>query len=308
METLSLDDLQNLNQSIQQLYTFRNLDSFKVDALRIIDRLVPSDWPVFNLTNVRTGKIWVTSLPNYGDILPELVDVLENVLSRNRETHPIAEQMPQTLNGAYKISDFISQEQLHQREDLYQMFLRRLNVEDQMMFFLPDVNPGKWSELAQANTTLSGFILNRDRRNFIERDRLILNLLCPHLLQAYTNVKQYQRLDQTLTKTQESLDLICLIIVNAEGEIQCLGESQIRNIPQAMILLEAYFIKPICVDRLPDLLWSWVKHQVNYADLNADLTKPCVPLRIEIFTIIGRTNTIVVIQRTRIMGIDSARD
>lgn len=281
METLSLDDIQTLNQSIQQLYTLQDLASFKVDALRIIDRLVPSDWPLFNLTNARTGKIQVTSLPHFSGLSPELMNVLEQVLSKNRETHPIAEQMPQTLNGAYKMSDFISQEQLHQRENLYQMFLRHLNTEDQMIFFLPDVKPAKWSELAQANTTLAGFILSRDRLSFTERDRLILNLLRPHLFQAYTNVKQHHRLNQNLTKTQQSLDLICLVIVNVDGQIQSVGESQTGNITQATILLETYFVKSTSARQLPDLLWSWVKFQVNYALENPDVAKPCLPLHIQ---------------------------
>jgi hypothetical protein len=65
METLSIEDLQKLNQSIQKLYTLHDLETFGVTALSIVDRLVPSDFPLFHLTNARTGQICLTYLPSY---------------------------------------------------------------------------------------------------------------------------------------------------------------------------------------------------------------------------------------------------
>ena len=46
MEPLSLKDTQNLHQGIQKLYTLRNLDTFGVDALTILNQLVPSEVPI----------------------------------------------------------------------------------------------------------------------------------------------------------------------------------------------------------------------------------------------------------------------
>ena len=171
MESLAFDDIQNLHQGIQQIYTCHNLDTFPIDALRVVDRLVPSDWPLFCLTNTRTGQLFQTSLPSFSGLSPRLIEVLEKILSEDRQSHPIARNMPQTLHGSHKLSDFISQQELHSYEGLYQQFLRQLGVEDQMLFFLPDINPGRWSELAQTNTTLTGFILNRPSCSFVERDR-----------------------------------------------------------------------------------------------------------------------------------------
>ena len=225
METLALNDTQKLNQSIQQLYTFHNLDTFGVDALSIIDQLVPSD-------------------------------------------------MPQTLHGAYKISDLVSKKELHSLEGLYQQFLRLLGVEEQILFFLPNINPDKWSELAQADTTLTGFILNRSQCNFTERDRLILNLLRPHLFQAYCNAQQYQHLAQELNQLQQSLHHLGVVMIDMEGQIQSIA-------PQAAIWLETYFSKPTGSLKLPDHLWSWIKHQVTILTQTTDLPLACLPLHIE---------------------------
>jgi DNA-binding CsgD family transcriptional regulator len=275
METLEPEDIQKLNHSIQQIYTLHDLDTFGVDSLAIVDRLVSSDWPLFHLTDTQTGKISLTFLPNFSSVPIELLSVLEQVLSKDRANHPIAQHMPQTLNGAYKLSDFISQQELYCRERLYQQFLRPLDVEDQMLLFLPNVNPGKWVELAQAKTILAGFIINRHECSFTERDRSILNLLRPHLLQAYSNAQKYQQLQQNLSQVQQSLDYLGTIVLDTEGQIQSIA-------PQAIIWLETYFFKSTCCSpHLPDHLWAWVKHQIAGFTTKTDLPPTCVPLRIQ---------------------------
>jgi DNA-binding CsgD family transcriptional regulator len=274
MESLAFDDTQKLLQGIQEIYTCHNLDTFPIDALRIVDRLVPSDWPLFTLTNTRTGQLSLRYLPNFSGLSPELINVLEQVLSQDRDTHPIAQHMPQTLNGAYKLSDFVSQPELHSLENLYQHFLRQVSIEDQMIFFLPDISPGRWSELAQANTTLTGFILNRPSCSFVERDRLILNLLRPHLFQAYSNAQKFRQLNQNACQLQQSLDYLGTIVFNAEGRV-------ISIAPQAIIWIETYFTKYSYYTQLPDRLWSWVKHQVDSLVHKSDLAKVYRPLRIQ---------------------------
>jgi DNA-binding CsgD family transcriptional regulator len=173
METLALNDTQKLHHSIQQLYTFHDLDTFEVNALSIIDRLVPSDKPLFHLTNTRTG-----------------------------------------------------------------------------------------------------FILNRSQCNFTERDRLILNLLRPHLFQAYCNAQQYQHLAQELNQLQQSLHHLGIVTIDMNGHIQSIA-------PQATIWLETYFSKPTSSLKLPDHLWSWVKHQITMLTQIKDLPLACLPLHIE---------------------------
>ncbi len=274
MEALAFDDIQNLHQGIGQIYTCHNLDTFPIDALKIVDRLVPSDWPLFTLTNTRTGQLCLSYLPNFSDLSAELLDVLEQVLSQDREIHPIAQHMPQTLNGAYKLSDFVSQPELHALENLYQRCLRHVSVEDQMIFFLPDVNPGRWSELAHTNTTLTGFILSRSSCSFIERDRSILNLLRPHLFQAYSNAQKFWQIEQSAHQLQQSLDYLGTIVLNSEGRV-------ISIAPQAIIWLETYFTTSSHCTQLPDHLWSWVKYQVSGLVHKSNLAKVCKPLRID---------------------------
>jgi len=269
MESLTLNDTQNLHQGIQKLYTLRNLDTFGVEALTIMHQLVPSDIPNFHITQVRTRQTLDTHLPSFSGFTPEM----ERVRVQHFDEHPIVHHMPQVLNGAYKLSDFISHKELHCLEGLYQQFLRLLDIEEQITFFLPHTSPGSWCKLSQTDATLVGFSLHRPQRSFTERDRLILNLLRPHLFQAYGNAQHYQHLQQDLSQLQQSLNPLGLVILDTEGQVKFVA-------PQAVIWLESYFAKPTGSLQLPDHLWTWVKHQVAVTQ-KPDLPKACLPLRIE---------------------------
>jgi DNA-binding CsgD family transcriptional regulator len=269
MEPLTLHDTQNLHQGIQQLYALHNLDTFGVDALTILNQLVPSDIPHLHVTPVRTRQVLHTFLPDF----PGYTSELEQVIHQHFGEHPILHHMPQTLNGVYKVSDFISQKNLHRLEGFYQQFLRPFGLEDQMVFFLPNANSGSWSEFSQTDATLVGFALHRPQRSFTERDRLILNLLRPHLFQAYCNAQHCQQLQQDLSQLQQSLNPLGLMILDTEGQVQFVTS-------QAIVWLEAYFSKPTGSIQLPDHLWAWVKHQVTITQ-KPDLPKACLPLRIQ---------------------------
>ncbi len=270
MEALSLGDTQKLHQSIQQIYTLHNLETFGESALSIVDRLVPGDAPQFHLTNLRTRQISSTFLPDFPGFTPEM----ERAIEQHFGEHPIAQQMPQSMDGVYQISDFITRRELHLLEGLYQQFFRLLDVEDQMTFFLPNVNLINWHRFLQPDVTLVGVSIHRNWGGFSERDRSVLNLLRQHLSQAYSNAQHYQELQQDAHQLQQSLNHLGAIILGAEGQIQSIAS-------QAIIWLETYFSKPTTTRQLPDHLWSWVKHQIACLAKTTDPSQACVPLRIQ---------------------------
>ena len=270
METLTLHDTQNLHQNIQKLYTFYDLETFAVDALTILNQLVPNDLPTFHTTVVRTCQISHTFLPDFPHFTPEM----DRVIHRHFGEHPLLRHMPQTLNGAYQISDFVSWKELQCFEGFYQQYLRPLALEEQITFFLQNASSGSWSDVSQTDATLMGFSLHRAQRSFTERDRLILNLLRPHLSQAHFNAQQYQQLQQELSQLHQTLNHIGLVVLSFEGQVQ-------RITPQAVAWLGAYFSKPTCYSQLPDHLWAWVKHQISCSTLESNFSKAQLPLRTE---------------------------
>jgi DNA-binding CsgD family transcriptional regulator len=268
VEYLTSHDTQRLLQAIQKLYSLHDLETFAVNALTILNQLVPSDIPSFHTTVLRTHQLSATFLPGFPGFTPEMYRMIQQYFWE----HPIAQNMPQTLYGAYQISDFLSQPELHRLERVYQQFLRPMGVEEQITFFLPDAILHRWPQVLQIDVPLVGFALHRTQR-FTKRDRLILNLLKPHLTQAHCNAQQYQRLQQDLSQVQQTLNHLDLVILNTMGEVQMIT-------PQASIWLETYFPKPPSLRQLPDHLWAWVKHQVMVMQ-TPDLPKACLPLRIQ---------------------------
>jgi hypothetical protein len=218
MQTLSLEDIEQLNQSILQLYTLRDLDTFGLDSLSIVDRLVPGELPMFHLNHCGSAQLDYVCLAGF-----RINSEMEKTMYQNFSNHPIIHHMPQTLTGAYKISDFVSERELHQFEGLYQQFLSVYQIEDQMVLFLPDANPDSWQKLTQFDTKLVGFTQNRSQRTFTERDRLILNLLRPHLAQAYNNVQHYHQLQQEKHQLQQSLNHLGTIVLDRHQRIVSLA-------------------------------------------------------------------------------------
>lgn len=272
MQSLSSQDTQSLNQSIQKLYTLHNLDTFGVDALTIVNQLVPSDVPNFHSTRLQAHQVRLnhTFLPNF----PGFTLEIERVAHEHFGKHPIAQNMPETLHGAYKLSDFVSPKELHCFEGLYQQYLKPLGLQEQMVFFFPNVKHDVWYKLTQVNTVLVGFALHRPQCSFTERDRLILNLLRPHLFQAYCNAQHYRQLQQKANQLQQSLNHLGLVILNVDGQVQ-------QVTPQALVWLVDYFPKQPCPLQLPEHLWAWVKYQVTNFTQKPDLLNVCLPLRIQ---------------------------
>jgi DNA-binding CsgD family transcriptional regulator len=274
MKALSSIDTQQLNLGIQQLYALHHFASFGVDALAIVHQLVPSDAPLFQQTDTRTYAVAATFMPDSDWNRPEVMKLIREVLSRHLHEHPILQNMPLTLDGAYKVSDFLTPTQLHQRQGIYQQFLRPLTIEDQMQFFLPVAQPGDWQQLAQASTVQSGFILNRHERSFTERDRLILNLLRPHLFQAYQNLERYDQAHQDLCQLQKSIRHQGLVMVDRQGQM-------LWATPPAIHWLETYFAAPTSRGDLPDDLRAWIACQLQ--GLSAAIAQPHIgaPLYVE---------------------------
>jgi DNA-binding CsgD family transcriptional regulator len=258
METLDSQDIQKFNSIVQKLYSLNDFENFGVQAIAIMDQLVPSDIPSFHEINLSTSQISDTFLPSF----PGFTPAMKKAQYQSFGEHPVIQKIPMTLEGAYKISDFINQQELHQCEGLYQQYLKPIGMEDHMTLCLPPTNI-----IFQESASFMAVALYRTQCNFTECDRLLLNLLRPHLFQAYCNTQKYHQL-------QKSLNQLGLIVLNTQPQVQ-----SITN--QAAMLLGKYFNSVSSYQGIPDLLWSWVKHQINNINTSTSLLAPALPLKIQ---------------------------
>jgi DNA-binding CsgD family transcriptional regulator len=141
---------------------------------------------------------------------------------------------PRTVGRALKFSDFLSK-RAFRGLDLHAYVCRPLGIDYVMKLFLPNR-----AGVAQ------GFVFDRSRRDFTERDRLMLNLLRPHLA-ALRTAAHNRRVLAALEANKHSPR--CVVVVRGEGLVEFAG-------PDARRLLRRYF-GPGGEGVLPDALQSW---------------------------------------------------
>lgn len=221
VETLREADVRALLELVGESNAQRSLRGFRAGILPGLRRLVPCEYASYN--EVEPDRAFVVMDPP--DQLAQFDDP-GGLLARNSTNHPLIVRHQRTRDGrAYKLSDFVTREQLH-RLPVYEEIYRHLGVEHQIAFTLPS-----------QPTVVIGVALSRDRRrDFGERDRTLLNLARPALVQAYRNVAAYARLHATLRALSRGL------ADRGEGVVTFAREGAIEFAsPVARELLEARF-------------------------------------------------------------------
>ena len=146
------------------------------------------------------------------------------------------------MNGdrrTYKISDFLSVRQFRALE-LYEVLYSQIGAEDQIAFGLP-------------GPVVVGVALNRDRRSFSERDRALLDLLRPHLAQAYDRALERERaaaLPAALERGLAERGSLVLLVAGDGAIADLTGE--------VSALLDAYFPERRRGSVLPAPLAAWL--------------------------------------------------
>jgi DNA-binding CsgD family transcriptional regulator len=178
--------------------------------LRSISRLVPCKSSAFTEVDPVLGQ-------SSGCILPSEPWPLEWVAPRFQAhiaDHPVVQYAQRTRDGqARSISDFLTARQFH-ATGLYREMFGLMKIEDQLSI-----------GMVGSAGLMIGLSFNRARRGFSQRDRDILNLLRPHVLQAYLTCRQLQ------------------ILRNADG---------VRR----GTIIDRLPIGLICVDRKGKVIWS----------------------------------------------------
>src|ERR1700730_1922741 len=255
-------DLESLLEFLRQTYAVQSLDSFRARLLSGLQQLVPSEITAYNEVNLRTQHNEVVYDRPGAMSLPEG----ERIFDRYIPEHPLIEFSKRRRgHGAVKISDFLSASQFH-RLGLYGEFFRLIGIEDQMVMSFPSARP-----------VVIGVALNRSRRDFRGRDRLLLNLAYPHLLQAYQNAEAWTRTLGHLNLIQDALQesAVAVIVLGNTGRVQTMT-------PKASRLLAKYLGgRALPRDAFPELLQRWIAQQKMRLTDSGDLPPSREPLVIQ---------------------------
>ncbi|NEU79858.1 helix-turn-helix transcriptional regulator [Nostoc sp. UIC 10630] len=258
MEILSQQDFSKILNFVQGLYSTDRLQNFSSYISTAISNLIQADISGYCTIDFMQHQF-------VGGVLFPAVPVSAEVMNQYFYEHPHQVNYLKTRDcRAYKISDFLTEKQLHRREGLYQKFLRPMNMEDQMTLVIPRVN----------SMTVDGVTLFSSQRSFTERDRLILNLLLPHLMQAQKTGHILTQIQQENQQLHNSLNAAGTIVISDNGDVQLMTQ-------KAENYLQQYFFCNYSGQSLPEHLQQWVKYQRSVHNSNSSVPEPHLPMKIE---------------------------
>lgn len=242
MKNLSLRDFRAILAFLNDINRLQTMEDFYSTLLTRLQTIVEGNCNFcFEFCPAEENRLVRTSYPKFEAIYP--------VWRRVCHQHPGWEHQIRGGEGRWlRLSDYLSESELH-RTAMYQEVWREWQegrVED---------NLGTLSMISPK--TMAAVTINRDRRSFKERDLLALNLLNPHLMQAWRNnllagdLAEVMRCEKMLESRQE-------------GVVVLDGRRRIRFITaNARHRIEKYFGRLGADDRLPEKLHSWVCYRTN---------------------------------------------
>jgi DNA-binding CsgD family transcriptional regulator len=269
MQRLRQRDLEASLSYLRELYAQRDPETFKRHILTTIGSVVPSESVIYVDPSVSVtvddpagGASSWESVPAFSS--PDLTEIVE-IHGSYIDENPLINHYRRTLDGrAVKITDFLTRSEFRGL-GLYNDVFRRVGLDQWMTIVLPH-GP-------LAATAVS---LGRSAKDFSERDRLALNLLRPHLMQAYDNVASLARMQHEsvgMKQTMEKLDR-AVVVLGKAGRLQWCTERARRWILE-------YFGPAKDAGHLPDDLRRWVEHQRSALSDRRDIALPQHPLVIK---------------------------
>jgi DNA-binding CsgD family transcriptional regulator len=259
MERLAQSDFARLLAFIGDCYAVRELDGFAAHVVVAIRRLVPADLSSYSEAAPGRGELARAVSPEQ-----LLTDAQALAFNEHMAEHPLIREEARKRDGrTRKISDFLSQPRFHDL-GLYTEFYRHVDIEYQMAVGLP-----------ARRARVTGITLNRSLRDFSERERLMLDLARPHLVQSYRSAETMatiQRAARLVHRALEETDHAVVVVSH--------GGRPFHTSPRAQECFARYFADQRHTGRqLPDMLARWIRrhHAVGVDSLPA----PREPLVVE---------------------------
>lgn len=240
MEHLTSRDLRRLLKFLHELYALRDKPSFVSHIISALPSLIPSEVASYNDLDAKTEtaayEVWPTSFilrPDSAEILGRFADQIPAVSYWTRTQK----------SDVKKNTDFLALSEFR-RTDIFNEFYAPHRIP--YTFGIP---------LTISQTQITALAQHRDRKDFGERDRSLLETIHPHLVQAYANAQAISRMNQEMAARDCALDQLNrgIVSVTARGKIQWATQT-------GLLFLQRYFpAGPRGNSDLPDTLLGWMR-------------------------------------------------
>ena len=208
MSHLSAPEYELFLDCVRELHSFGDLPALRSWLLdTALPKLIPSDWLSYNEVDlVNPVNTLAIVKPEENDFFPRLFQRFSEVAYQ----HPLISRQLQSPDfPVHKISDFLTQEAYHQLE-LYQDVYRPMGVEYQIAATVK-LEPDR----------ITAFALSRQRCDYTERDRSILEMLRPHLVVAFNHLALAQERQTIMEATTLALNELssATLILDSQGRV-----------------------------------------------------------------------------------------
>lgn len=239
-------DYRAASSFLQRLYACSDPEAFPEFVVRQLHDLVGADQVTWNELAFSVPWARVTAYPRQRE--PERITRL---FAAHMHEHPgiQAWRAGGGAVGTRAISDFLSTREYH-HTNLYQQLYRELGYEEQLC---PALTPPNGRAVAIA--------FGRGHRGVSQHDRDMVELLSPHLLQAWLNAQAMARAERALAGHRQVAAALgqCILEIDGHG-------SPREMPPRALKWLRQYFgDAPLHgAVALPPSLSAWVRHQQRH--------------------------------------------
>ena len=247
---------------LRDLYALRSWDDLTTHVVNTLPTLIATDMCSYNDMSSCRRYAAYRAWPDKHPMIPDD----QEILGRYIHQHPIATHIERTKDlSTRKITDFVSQREFR-KTALYNEFYRPLQLPYTM---------GTGIALTQDSVIAIG--LHRSKQDFGEQDLAMLELLRPHLVQAYGNAHSVSAMQEQLAALNRSMEEMdrAMMSITPHGRIHWATA-------RASQLLADYGLQgKRQSDLLPSPLREWLSQQHAAMTAQTDLPAPLTPLIIE---------------------------
>jgi DNA-binding CsgD family transcriptional regulator len=188
MAGLSAKDVRLVLDFVGEAHGADDLNELRAFLPGALRRVVPADYASYNEVG-NDGRVYATLVD------PQLPAAMFEKWGRYAGQNPLVARHARTRDGrAYRFSDVVRADSCDEL-DLFRELYGPLGVRFQIAFTLP----------SPPDMTF-GVALSRGSRDFSERERQLLNLARPHLIQAYRNVQARERAATVIESLRRGID------------------------------------------------------------------------------------------------------
>jgi DNA-binding CsgD family transcriptional regulator len=268
VQRLSQAQLERLLAWVRDLHAETDLAGYARHVVRRLPEIVPSDVTSYNEVDLEGQTIRWIAEPDLRETEPEA----EGILVAHLHEHPLiryAQAQPSlNLPHAVKISDLLTAREWH-RIGIYNEFFQLLSLEDQMAI-----------GFSGRDGNLIGIALNRSAATFTDDERAALDIVLPHVAQAWRTAAAVTEANWQVGALSMALDALGSGVVGLDHLERIRFATR-----QAREWLRLYFGAPVRgherSDDLPEPVRLWVRRQRELLGMRDDFPPPPFPLSLE---------------------------